>query len=258
VIFTPASGLDADTVQLHLSHRVVQRLLGRFLAQGFVYHDLSRACLAQSDDAIPRVVLLGRLALYGAGAARLHEEIITVTSRWIDPDTRKGPLTPYGHEAETRTMAILQESLKKAGIGHKVPATVAARLQASLQQDIRELIPHLAVRGEHYRAAAEKLLKERGRIEAEALRGTLEEQRHRVLKKFKDTDADQLYLALPGNDDDAVERRQRAADRRHWAQWLENANRDLTLEPQRIADFYKTRSFRLEPVGVAYLWPVTG
>jgi hypothetical protein len=42
----------------------VQRLLGRFLAQGFVYHDLSRACLAQSDDPIPRVVLLGRLALY--------------------------------------------------------------------------------------------------------------------------------------------------------------------------------------------------
>jgi hypothetical protein len=79
-----------------------------------------------------------------------------------------------------------------------------------------------------------------------------------VLKKFNDTEADQLYLALPGTDDDAVERRQRAADRRHWAQWLENANRDLKLEPQRIAEFYKIRSFRLEPVGIAYLWPVTG
>ena len=258
VIFTPASGLDADTVQLHLSHRVVQRLLGRFLAQGFVYHDLSRACLAQSDDAIPRVVLLGRLALYGAGAARLHEEIITVTSRWIDPDNRKGPLVHYGHEAETRTMAILQESLKNPGIGHRVSATVAARLQTSLQQDVRDLIPHLADRGESSRATAEKLLTERGRIEAEALRDTLDEQRRRVLKKFNDTEADQLYLALPGTDDDAVERRQRAADRRHWAQWLENANRDLTREPQRIAEFYKIRSFRLEPVGIAYLWPVTG
>jgi superfamily II DNA or RNA helicase len=250
VIFTPASGLDADTVQLHLSHRVVQRLLGRFLAQGFVHHDLSRACLAQSDDAIPRVVLLGRLALYGAGAARLHEEIITVTSRWIDPDLRKAPLIPYGHEAERRTMTILQESFKKAGVGHEVPATVAARLHTSLPQDIRELIPHLADRGERCRAEAEKLLTERGRIEAEALRGTLDEQRRRVLKKFKDTEADQLYLALSGTDDDAVERRQRAADRRHWAQWLENASRDLTLEPQRIAEFYNTRSFRLEPVGI--------
>ena len=70
VVLILPPGFDGDTVQLHLSHRVVQRLLGRFLAQGFVYHDLSRACLAQSDDAIPRVVLLGRLAVYGAGAAR--------------------------------------------------------------------------------------------------------------------------------------------------------------------------------------------
>src|SRR5439155_12106207 len=102
VVFAPPPGFDGDTVQLHLSHRVVQRLLGRFLAQGFVYQDLSRACLAQSDDAIPRVVLLGRLAVYGAGAARLHEELITVTARWIDPADRKTPLAPYGRDAEAR------------------------------------------------------------------------------------------------------------------------------------------------------------
>ena len=35
-------------------------------------------------------------------------------------------------------------------------------------------------------------------------------------------------------------------------------SRDLAREPQRIADFYRTRSYRLEPVGLAYLWPVTG
>ena len=61
--------LDDGVVHLHLEHRVVQRLLGRFIAQGFVYHDLCRACLAQITDAIPRVILLGRLCLYGAGAA---------------------------------------------------------------------------------------------------------------------------------------------------------------------------------------------
>ena len=38
-----------------------------FTAQGFVHHDLSRACLAQTSDAIPRVILLGRLCLYGPG-----------------------------------------------------------------------------------------------------------------------------------------------------------------------------------------------
>ncbi len=73
-----------DVVHLHLEHRVVQRLLGRFTAQGFVHHDLSRACLAQTQDAIPRVILLGRLCLYGPRAARLHEELVPVTARWIE------------------------------------------------------------------------------------------------------------------------------------------------------------------------------
>lgn len=87
VVFQAPDGIDDETVQLHLSHRVAQRLLGRFRAQGFVHHDLSRACLAQTADAIPRVVLLGRLSLYGKGAVRLHEDILTVTaggSRRID------------------------------------------------------------------------------------------------------------------------------------------------------------------------------
>lgn len=258
VIFTPASGLDADSVQLHLSHRVVQRLLGRFLAQGFVYHDLSRACLAQSDDAIPRVVLLGRLALYGVGAARLHEEIITVTARWHDPADRKGPLTPYGRDAEARTVTILQESLKPSGTARSVPPIASARLQSSLAQDIRDLLPHLAERGNAARADAEKLLTERARVEAEGLRTILADQRQRVLKKFQETEGDQMFLSLPGNDDDAIARRQRAADRRHWQSWLANVDADLVKEPQRVADFYRVKSFRLEPVGLAYLWPVTG
>ncbi|GAG23804.1 unnamed protein product, partial [marine sediment metagenome] len=76
VVFEDPGTMDEDVVHLHLEHRVVQRLLGRFTAQGFVHHDLSRACLAQTTDTIPRVILLGRLALYGPGAARLHEELV--------------------------------------------------------------------------------------------------------------------------------------------------------------------------------------
>jgi hypothetical protein len=45
VVFSAPNEIDDDVVQLHLSHRVAQRLLGWFLAQGFVHHDLSRACL---------------------------------------------------------------------------------------------------------------------------------------------------------------------------------------------------------------------
>ena len=65
VIFEDAGVLNEDSVHLHLEQRVAQRLLARFRAQGFIHHDLSRACLAQTKDSVPRVVLLGRLSLYG-------------------------------------------------------------------------------------------------------------------------------------------------------------------------------------------------
>ncbi len=253
VVFSPPLGFDGDTVQLHLSHRVVQRLLGRFLSQGFVYHDLSRACLAQSDDAIPRVVLLGRLSLYGSGAARLHEELITVTARWIDPATRKAPLSPYARDAESRTIAILQDSLKLTGKDRAVPSTATRRLKDSMAQDIRELLPHLEQRGHAMQVDAEKMLAERGRIESEALRATLQDQRRRVLAKYESTGHEQLLLGFSDE-----EKKQLSADRRHWQRWLENVDGDLTREPQRIAEFYRTKSFRLEPIGLAYLWPVTG
>jgi len=75
LVFSAPKNLGDAVVQLHPQHRVVQRLLGRFLSQGFVHHDLSRACLAQTSDAIPRVVLLGRQSLYGKAAVRLHIQL---------------------------------------------------------------------------------------------------------------------------------------------------------------------------------------
>ena len=75
--------LTEDTVHLHLEQRVAQWLLARFRSQGFIHHDLSRACLAQATDSIPRLILLGRLSLYGQGAERLHEELVPITARWI-------------------------------------------------------------------------------------------------------------------------------------------------------------------------------
>ena len=92
VIFEDSGVLSEDTVHLHLEQRVAQRLLARFRAQGFIHHDLSRACLAQTKDSIPRVVLLGRLSLYGRRAERLHEELVPVAARWTEPALRREPL----------------------------------------------------------------------------------------------------------------------------------------------------------------------
>lgn len=252
VVFSAPEGIDDDIVQLHLEHRVVQRLLGRFMTQGFIHHDLSRACLAQTADAIPRVVLLGRLSLYGSGATRLHEEILTVTARWSDPSTRKGTLSPYGRDADAKTMELLEAALRPQSHGN-VPETIAERLQASIPRDIEELLPHLDKRGHEARQDAESKLRERGRIESESLRKVLEDQKGRVERELGQSQSPQLVLGFSED-----EKRQLDSNRRYWQRWLKNVDGDLVTEPDRVRSFYTISSFRLEPIGLAYLWPVTG
>jgi len=252
VVFTAPDTIDDDVVQLHLQHRVVQRLLGRFVSQGFVHHDLSRACLAQTGDAIPRVVLLGRLSLYGKGAVRLHEEILTVTARWTELSARKGALTPFGREGESTTLDLLEDALRP-GKQTGVPEQVRQRLLGSVQRDIEELLPHLDTRGKEARSDAEKKLVERGKTESDSMLKTLEDQKRRVATEYGKAVPAQLLLEF--NDS---EKRQMESNRRYWQRWLENVEGDIQREPARILDFYKVASSRIEPFGVAYLWPVTG
>jgi len=252
VVFDAPEGIDDDIVQLHLEHRVVQRLLGRFLAQGFIHHDLSRACLAQTKDAIPRVILLGRLSLYGTGAVRLHDEILTVTARWTEPSIRRGPVTPYAREAEAKTLDLLEDALRPNTDGH-IPEPVKSRLLASIPRDIEELLPHLEKRGLEAKSDAEQRLTERGRVESESIHRVLEDQKRRVQAELGRKIDAQLLLGF-----NEEEKRQLESNRRYWQRWLENVEGDLKREPGRVRDFYKVISFRIEPIGLAYLWPVTG
>jgi len=145
VVFRDPNKVTDEVVQLHLEHPVVQRLLQRFLSQGFVHDDLSRTCVAQSRDSVPRVVLLGRLALYGPGAARLHEEIVAVTARWTDSKIRREPLKPYERDTEATMIDLLYQSLIDAQI-REVPEIVSNQLREAAPQDVSQLWPHLQER----------------------------------------------------------------------------------------------------------------
>lgn len=257
IVFEDPGTLDDDVVHMHLEQRVVQRLLGRFIAQGFVHHDLSRACLAQATDSIPRVILLGRLCLYGNGAARLHEELIPVTARWTDPEIRKEPLKPYAKDAEAKTMALLDESLVKAK-GVKLTPTVTEQLQQSAPEDIQQLLEHLEMRGHEYADDAEKKLAARGEAEAKAMREILETQRKHIadtVKRFEKIDRQQLRLDFGDEEDELL---QLDANKRYWSKRLEQIREELKTEPARIQDVYSVVARRVEPVGLVYLWPVTG
>lgn len=256
VVFEDEGIVTEETVHLHLEQRVAQRLLGRFRAQGFVHHDLSRACLAQVADSIPRVILLGRLTLYGQGAERLHEVLIATTARWVDPDRRESPLNPYAREAEQRTLALLDAALAD-GTGsraHQPPPQIAAALLAAATRDVAELQPALNRRAEEEAIEAAARLGDRGQREAAQLQETLLRQRDRVSEELARSTSTFDQLTFDFGEDD---RRQLEANMRSWERRLAQFERDLVTEPDRIARFYDIQARRVEPVGLVYLWPDT-
>jgi hypothetical protein len=250
VRFTPPDTIDDSSVQLHLGHRIAKRLLSRFLSQGFIHHDMSRACLGQSDDAVPRVVLLGRLGLFGKGATRLHEEIITITARWESPEKRGGSLKAYARDAEARTMEILENSLLSDQ--SSLPAEVQNRLLTSIESDVSALRPLLAARSEDSEKIARQKLQVRAEAEANAMTNLLDDQKKRVEAKLA-TYRDLNQPELPGMPED--ERRQRQEERKAQERFLTDYKTQISEEPARIRDFYKIEVSRVEPIGLVYLWP---
>jgi superfamily II DNA or RNA helicase len=253
VVFEDAGVLTEDTVHLHLEQRVAQRLLARFRSQGFIFRDLSRACLAQVADSIPRVVLLGRLSLYGQGAERLHEELVPITTRWVEPSQRKGRLQPFAREAEAKTLDLLQQSLA-ADVRRMPSEAIQRKLLNAARRDIDELLPALAPRAEELAAVAIDKLRNRGEREAKDFRETLERQLGRVREELARHEGEFQQLTLGYDEDD---KRQLEANMSAWRKRLEQFIRDLEREPQRIRDFYEVRATRVEPVGLVYLWPET-
>ena len=253
VVFEDTGVLTEDTVHLHLEQRVAQRLLARFRSQGFIYHDLSRSCLVQTSDSVARVILLGRLSLYGRGAERLHEEVVPVTARWVEPSQRKGPLESYARTAETKTLDVLERALGDPG--RRMPNEVIQRkLLSTTQQDIEELLPQLEPRAEETASVAVEKLRQRGEREAKELRETLERQRMRVREELSKHEGTFSQIIL---EFDEEEKRQLEADMRAWRMRLEQFERDLDVEPDRIRGFYEVRAKRIEPIGLVYLWPET-
>ena len=251
VVFEDSGRLGEKAVQLHLEHRVAQRLLSRFTAQGLIHHDLSKACLTVAPDAIPRVVLLGRLSVYGPGAARLHEEMVPVTARWSDPDRRTQPLAPFGRTGQQTTLASLQNALDDADRS-SVPEPVQERLAAAARGDIEDLRSHLESRAEGLLEHARTRLEERAKAESQSMTDLLTQQRKRISERANQDDR-QLTLDL-----DPAGQRQLEADRRAWMRRLEEIKSELESEPQRIAATYAIEAHRIEPIGLVYLWPRTG
>lgn len=246
-----ANGHAAEgVVQAHLEHRLVRRLLSRFLSQGF-QSGLSRACLIEGPGAEPRVLLLGRLAIYGPGATRLHEEVLEVSALWTDANREARPLKPYGELNQEKTLAQLKEALAHG----RQPRALEQRVVPWVQRDVADLAPRLEALAAQHLEKARRDLAARGEEEARSLQKLLDDQFSRIDRaRSKIPETDQLLL--PGLLED--ERRQLAADREHWHRRLDRLATERETEPARVRESYAIRAHRLEPVGIVYLWPRMG
>lgn len=250
-----------DVVQLHLEHRLVKRLLSRFVSQGF-QTSLGRVTAIVSSGAQPRVVLLGRLCLFGPGARRLHEEIITVTAAWRDTRRDDSPLTPFAETGEVTTIQQLDEALRR---GVTPASGVIDRLGPMVERDIVDLRPHIESRAQTSEQSAVADLVENGLREAAALAALLQRQIDRVREamhtKQPPEAAAQMDLFGPSDGDirkqHERELRQFEADRRSWDGKLLRLQQELDSEPKKVRQGYEVQARRLEPVGLVYLWPAT-
>ena len=251
IVLDPVDKIDDSVTQVHLDHKLVRRLLDRFRTQGFVNNDLSRACLSQTEDSIPRVVLIGRILIVGHQACRLHEQLVFVTARISEGSTE---LKPYSDAEEDKTMAIMEDAL--SGTAPKIPDHVLKKLLGRIQGDVKQLKEFLNKRAKSEESAARKALKQRADTEEKVMRDILLQQQARIKAALADPDAMQLHLQLgdkPTKDDE----RQFRSERNYMRARLQKLPAELESEPLRVRGYYDVVSVQVQPVGLAYLWPKT-
>jgi hypothetical protein len=247
VVFEAPPGVSSKLAHLHLSHPIVQRVLQRYLAQGFSASDLSRVTVVKSKrDSVARVIVFGRLSLFGAGAARLHDEVVSVSAKWLDGGG-KGHLKPFGDEADRRAIEQLELTLAEAPELSATPAAVQKRLLASASSDFAALWPSVEEESSLREKDARKKLAQRGASEAKALTQILLTQRETIEEAL----GAQLELELTARDEVDQWRR----DKSHLEQRLSALEKELAEQPESLKATYEVRLTRLTPVGMVYLWP---
>ena len=253
VVFKDPANLDGEVVHLHLEHRVVQRLLGRFLSQGFRDDDLRRACVLRTTEAEPRVVLLGRLSLFGDGGARLHDEVLAAAAEWLPDEQRARGLRPLSEGDKADVLQLVEEALATPRL-RETSASLQQHLSAHAARDVAELHPHLQRRAQQLIERARRELTRRGDTEASDMTDILSAQRQRIQARQQEIEEQSRQGRLAFNPD---EDRQLAADRRHWQTRLVAIASELSAEPSRIRASYVVRATRIEAVGLVYLWPLS-
>ncbi|WP_437720606.1 DISARM system SNF2-like helicase DrmD [Sorangium sp. So ce861] len=254
VVFKALDRMGEERVHLHLEHPFVQRILSRFLAQGFGAQDLSRVTVVPDDrSGEPRAIAIGRLSLFGPGAARLHDELVAVAAPFRESGG-DDHLRPTGSEEDRQAVAHLEDLLTRVGKLPAIPEPLRQRLARTAAADFGALWRHVRDEADGRAHEAGQLLRARGAKEAEDLRQILKAQRVAIedqlnvqLGLFDDLDGDAMKLQREQHEGERADMRKRLAR-------IEDEIRD---EPAELEALYEVSLKRLAPVGLVYLWPTT-
>jgi hypothetical protein len=203
--------------------------------------------LENTQDHTRRVVAFGRLALFGRGATRLHEELVAVAARC----TADG-LEAFGGTGERTTIEVLDNLLADAPTPHP-DATLHRQVLGRCAHDFSALWATLSKHGDEARAKAEEALATRGRLEADEMTAILQRQRRRIEKRIKS----EIQTGMEFGPADAEARAAYERDARFLKQRLGELDAELDTEPDAIRQGYDVVLHRFEPVGLAYLWPTS-
>ncbi|MBK6692745.1 MAG: DEAD/DEAH box helicase [Myxococcales bacterium] len=252
VVFRPPPKVNSELSHLHLQHPFVQRVLGRFLSQGFSAHDLSRVTVVRTrHDALTRVIAFGRLSLFGPGATRLHDQLISVAARFVDG--KEDELKPFAEDADRKAVDMLEQVLAESPTLDGVSDAVQNKLLAASPKVFSSLWKQIRDEADAVAHDAERKLTQRGTEESEALRGILATQRAAIIAEIER----RAQLSFDDLNLDKREQDQFKKEQAFMGDRLVDIQLELEREPQQIQALYRVALRRLEPVGLVFLWPET-
>jgi superfamily II DNA or RNA helicase len=261
VSFEPATTLASETVQIHLQHRLTQKALAQFRAQAFSEDRLSRVTVVFDPTyARKRILALGRLSLYGHGATRLHEEILATAAFWVEGDDRTR-LEPFATaEAEERALSSLGAVLSRAD-QPPVPELIVAMLMKHAKADEDVLWDKVRDRARQRTVTAEERLRKRAKDEAAEMERILVAQKSAIVNELARRNQGELeakegkQITMPWLPEEQEQKAQYDADSKYIVRRLVELEQERATEPGRICDLYDVKHYRLERVGIVYLWP---
>lgn len=252
VVFESPPKMNSAAAQLHLSHPFVKRIFSRFLSQGYSAHDLNRVTIVRSSDSLIRVIAFGRLSLFGRGAARLHDQLVSVAARWVE--TSDEPLKPFAEEADRRALESLEQVLAESPTLEGISESARQKVLEAAPELFSQLWTHVEAEADARAQEALLDLERRGLEEADQLEEILMRQRDAIEKQLQ---LKAPQLAFDFETLTQGEQKQVQADKQYMERRLLQIDREVREEPADLKSLYHVSLRRLQPVGLVVLWPKT-